>query len=334
MNFQALTGAALLAISAPPSLAQPAQWPAPAAEAAAPEAEPPGEDVGLGEDQRQRMTVPISIDGKGPFDFLIDTGAERTVISAELARRLALPEGRRTTVHSMTGKGEVATAIIPKLEVSRKSVSGIHAPALKASHIGAAGMLGIDTLQEQRVTFDFARQKMTVVPSRMRETSRDPNEIVVEARRRFGRLVLVDASLDGERLLVVLDTGSEVTIGNQALRDKLDRKRKMPPAVPIDLVSVTGGAFKADYTRVRQIKIGGVMIRDLPVAFAEVHPFKQLELSDRPALLLGMDALRLFTQVSVDFANRKVRFASPELSRSSMSSRMAGLPEGTSLRIR
>ena len=269
------------------------------------------------------MTVPISIDGKGPFDFLIDTGAERTVISAELARKLALARGTRVRMHSMSGAGDVETVIIPQLQVSRKSVAGIHAPALQVANIGASGMLGIDSLQSQRITFDFERKKMTVVPSRSRAPDRDPNEIVVRARSRLGRLVLVDASLDGQKLVVVLDTGSEVTVGNEALRKKLADKGKIGLTVPIELVSVTGGVVRADYTRVGKVRLGRVHINDLPVAFAEVHPFKQLDLTDRPALLLGMDALRLFDRVSVDFANRNVRFMAPELSGFREASRMA-----------
>jgi hypothetical protein len=47
------------------------------------------------------------------------------------------------------------------------------------------------------------------------------------------------------------------------------------------------------------------------VAFADAHPFKRFGLLDRPAMLLGMDTLRVFHRVSVDFAQRKVRFLLP-----------------------
>lgn len=281
------------------------------------------EDIGIAEDGRDRMTVSTLIDGKGPYPFLIDTGAERTVISAELARRLGLAQGKRARLHSMTGMDEVSTAVIPRLQVSRKPVHDIHAPALRQADIGALGMLGIDSLQSQRITFDFERRKMSVVPSRSPERVTDPNTIVVTARTRLGRLVLVDARLDGQKLKVVLDTGSEVTVGNDALRRKLVGKRRMGKTLPIQLVSVTGGRLEADYTQVKRVRLGGILIENLPVAFAEVHPFKQLGLGDEPALLLGMDALRLFDRVSVDFANRRVRFTRPNLSNPDSSSRMA-----------
>ena len=62
------------------------------------------------------------------------------------------------------------------------------------------------------------------------------------------------------------------------------------------------------------MRIGGIDINNIPIAFADVHPFRQLQLLDRPAVLLGMDALRLFNRVSVDFANRRVRLLTPDSS--------------------
>ena len=308
MKLACLSLIALAATSlvgaAPPESVDPAAAPVPDAV----------EEIGIAEDGRERMTVDAMVDGKGPYPFLIDTGAERTVISAELARRLSLDAGKSARLHSMSGATEVATVVIPKLQVSKKPVRQIHAPALRQANIGAAGMLGIDSLQSQRVTFDFERRKMTVVPSRAAEPAKDPDTIVVTARTRFGRLVLVDARLDGQKLKVVLDTGSEVTVGNNALRRKLVAKNRMGKTVPVELVSVTGGKVMADYTKVKRVRIGGMLINDLPVAFAEVHPFRQLGLSDEPALMLGMDTLRLFDRVSVDFANRKVRFTHPQIS--------------------
>jgi hypothetical protein len=46
----------------------------------------------------------------------------------------------------------------------------------------------------------------------------------------------------------------------------------------------------------------------LPIAFADVPPFRVFGLSDQPALLLGTDVLGAFRRVSLDFAARKVRF--------------------------
>jgi len=263
-------------------------------------------------DTNARMTVPVSITGSGPYRFLIDTGAERTVIAKELAARLNLGDGGDVRIHSMTEASQVGTAIIPHLQLSKSSVADVHAPALAAANIGAAGMLGVDSLKSQRVMIDFEKQTMSVTPSEQQHAYWGPDTIVVNGRSLYGRLILMDARLNGEKIIVVVDTGSELTIGNEALRKRLIAKKKMRPTIPIEVTSVTGGKMIADYTSIRDIRIGDAIISNMPIGFAEVHPFQQLHLTDRPAILLGMDALRLFKRVSVDFARKQVRLLGPE----------------------
>jgi predicted aspartyl protease len=258
-------------------------------------------------DKANRMTVPVNIDGSGPYRFVVDTGAERTVISSDLADRLNLNPGKTSTVHSMTEVSRIETVIIPELEVAGRMVRDINAPSLDRGHLGAEGMLGVDSLQRQRISFDFGRQEMTITPSKKREERWPKDSIIVTARSVFGHLVLIDAAVDGQKVWVIVDTGSQVTVANEALRRKLARKGKLGQTHPVEMVSVTGGRMTVDRTKVSLIRIGGVDIVNMPIAFADVHPFKKLKLTNRPAILLGMDALQLFERVSVDFANRRVK---------------------------
>jgi predicted aspartyl protease len=305
--FAPLAGLSLLAVSSPvPGQEQPATGLLTA---------PGGADeetVGLTADRAARMTVPVSLSGQGPYRFIVDTGAERTVIARELAQALKLEAGTTARVHSMTEVSNISTVVIPKLEMGRKSVDGIHAPALARLHLGAEGMLGVDSLQSQRILFDFGKKEMTLTPADRFERSWPADTIVVTARSRFGHLVLVRASVEGEKVYAIVDTGSEITIGNDALRRRLAQKGKLAFLKPIELVSVTGGRASADLTRASRIMIGDIDINDLPIAFADVHPFRKLKLMDRPAILLGMDALRLFDKVSVDFGSKRVRLLPPD----------------------
>jgi predicted aspartyl protease len=283
----------------------------PAPSASAPLAASPELDLttvlDYAQDPSERMTVPVDIGGRGPYNFIVDTGAERTVIASELAGRLGLGAGTTSVVHSMTEVSRIRTVVIPELTIGGKRVRGIHAPALSQVNLGAEGMLGVDSLQSQRVSFDFVRREMSIQPSRRREEVWPKDVIVITARKRFGHLVLVDASVDGQKVWVILDTGAQVSIANNALRQRLARKGRLGATTPIEMLSVTGGRLTLDQTKVNLIRIGGVDIVDMPIAFADVHPFHKLKLTKRPALLLGMDALRLFQRVSVDFANRKVK---------------------------
>jgi predicted aspartyl protease len=79
----------------------------------------------------------------------------------------------------------------------------------------------------------------------------------------------------------------------------------------MEMTSATGGTLRATAFAVDRLDIGGIGFRNVTVAFSDVPPFKRFGLGDKPALLLGMDALRLFRRVDIDFANREIRFVQP-----------------------
>jgi predicted aspartyl protease len=245
------------------------------------------------------------------------------VIARELAQDLQLGASGTARVHSMTEVSDIATVLIPSLRVGQRQVAAIRAPALLRQNLGAEGMLGVDSLQKQRVSFDFARHAMTVVNAGTHEEHWAADAIVVTGKSRFGHLVLVDASLDGEKVWVIVDTGAQVTVGNSVLRARLARRHRLGALKPLEMVSVTGGRIIAEQGVARIIHLGDAEIHDLPIAFANVHPFKKLGLMDRPAILLGMDALKLFERVSVDFGNRRVKLLTPGRSDSLPDVRMA-----------
>ena len=66
--------------------------------------------------------------------------------------------------------------------------------------------------------------------------------------------------------------------------------------------------MKLQIARIDELQLGPVLLRDVPIAFADVPPFKLFGLADAPALLLGTDILESFRRVSLDFKARKVRF--------------------------
>lgn len=259
----------------------------------------------------QRLTVPVALGEQGPYNFIIDTGAERTVVSRQLAGALRLAPGGPVMLTSMTGTRRVDTVLVPQLTIP--SVGGQHrvvAPALEAYNLGAVGLLGIDTLQNHQVSIDFDRGTMSVRPSekRRRSTSYIKGEIVISAKSLFGQLIVTDAYYDNTRIQVVLDTGAQVSLGNSALRARIGKRLKTQP---IEFTSVTGETARAEYTNVAGIKVGDVRFGTMPIAFADVAPFERFGLTKRPALLLGMDALRSFRRVEIDFPNRQVRFLMP-----------------------
>lgn len=268
-------------------------------------------DVRLRKDSSDRMTVPVTLSGRGPYRFLVDTGADRTAISSDVAARLGLELGDRAALHTMTGVSTVQTATVPDLQLSQSQMRIVDAPVLDAQKMGADGILGTDSLRSQRVIFDFEKKMMTLVPAEQ-SVSREEGTIVVTGRLKNGRLIVTDAVADGGRITVVLDTGSQVSVGNEALRRRLARKGLLKSSGTVALESVTGDTLLGEYTFLKELEVGNVTLGNLAIVFADAHTFKKLGLTERPALLLGMNALRAFKKVSIDFANRKLRVILPD----------------------
>ena len=68
----------------------------------------------------------------------------------------------------------------------------------------------------------------------------------------------------------------------------------------------------ADYGIAEDLHIGRARFGVIPVAFADIEPFQALNLKDKPAMFLGMNALRNFDRMAIDFANRKIYFLLPK----------------------
>ena len=257
-----------------------------------------------------RMLVPVTIGGAGPYSFIIDTAAERSVIARDLARQLGLAPAGSARLLSMTSSRDTGMVSMPGVSFMQGATRTLQAFALDGQNLGASGILGIDALQGQRVVLDFEAGEMRVGPAPRGFERFGPNDIIVRGRSRFGQLVLIDSSAEGVPVDVIVDSGLQVSVGNESLRRLLTSRRNQ--FAQVALVSITGERFSADYTRVDNLRIGGVQITGMPVAFANPHFFTRMQLTRRPALMLGMDALQMFRRVAVDFPNRRAHFVLPE----------------------
>lgn len=252
-----------------------------------------------------RLTVPVSVDDRGPFHFIVDTGAERSVMSRELAQTLNLASGPNARLFDFTGASMVETVRVPSLSAGRVNTDAFDAPMLAAANLGAQGMLGIDALQGHKVVIDFDRKRMLVSPA----TRRPRGDISIRADGRVGQLILTRAWFNGKPIAVVIDTGTWISVGNSKMRALAGREPKR--LGPITVRSVTGRSFNADYVSVDGVRIGDVRFDNFGLSFADVPPFERFGLKDKPALILGMSSLRLFRRVEIDFANREIAFSLP-----------------------
>ena len=264
-----------------------------------------GEDV-KARKVETRLTVQVLVNGSGPYNFIVDSGADTSVVGLRIARSLQLPLGSPAILNSMTARNIVDRVKVDHLTLGPTTVRDLQLPALRESDVGGDGMIGIDALVEQRLMMDFENRLIKVEDARI-PWKRIPGEIVVIARRYRGQLILTEVQAAGLTLDAVIDTGTQITIGNLALRDKLIRRNR-EKFVTIPVTGVTGATVELQLAKIAELRLGPVVLNDVPMAFADVPPFKMFGLSDQPALLLGTDLLESFRRISLDFRARKVRF--------------------------
>ena len=253
-----------------------------------------------------RLTVEVGVNGTGPYRFVVDSGADTSVIGTRLARALGLPLGRPVMLNGVTESRTVDRVLVDSLRVGPSTFNALELPRLDEHDVGAVGMIGLDALVNQRLMLDFEAKKVSVDDA-TRPAPRMDGEIVVIARLKRGQLILTQVKANGVALDAVIDTGSEITIGNTALRNQLFRRRH-GDVQKIEVIGVTGASVSLDLLVVDELKVGGIVLSNVPIAFADVPPFEVFSLSDHPALLLGTDLMENFRKVSLDFRARKVRF--------------------------
>jgi predicted aspartyl protease len=254
-----------------------------------------------------RMSIGVEVNGSGPFRFLVDSGADRSVIGVALAKRLNLPASDIVRLNDIAGASDVATFLVDTLKIGDSATFAVSAPGLPEQYLGAQGIVGVDALADRRIMMDFQNNSITLEDATIPEKE-VAGEIVVVGHRRHGQLILTEVRVGKLTVYALIDTGSDMTVGNMALLEKLAGSRHPPTQMAIVLNSVTGSSATAIGMMLPHIAIGDLQINDLPVAFADVPPFAVFGLADRPALLLGTDALKGLKRMSLDFHQYRVRF--------------------------
>jgi predicted aspartyl protease len=265
-----------------------------------------GEDVKAREIDT-RLAVEVRINGRGPYRFIVDSGADSSAVGQRIARDLQLPLGSQATLHAMTAENVIVDRVkVGQLTVGPTTVRNLELPALREVDVGGDGVIGIDALVQQRLMMDFEKHSIRVEDARLPEHD-IRGAIVITAKRRRGQLILTHVTAAGLPLDAVIDTGSQVTIGNLALRDKLIKGNR-DKFLTIPVTDVTGAKADVQLARIAELRLGPIVLRDVPIAFADIPPFRLFGLAGEPALLLGTDILQTFRRVSLDFRARKVRF--------------------------
>jgi predicted aspartyl protease len=266
--------------------------------------------VGATEARTEHMLVPVFINGQGPFNFLVDTGANASCIADRVARQLDLPLTTPTKVNTMVGTRSWPRVVINELRIGERVRRGVRAPALAIREPEFDGVLGVDWLKNQRLLIDFAGKNLEIGKSKPERS--EEGRVVVPARRREGQLTIVDADLGGKRISALIDTGAQMSVCNMALRNLAASQDRTPQRADrprdVTLESITGELVTGQQVFLPFVRLGGLNLGSVPVVHADVHVFNLWNLDRSPAIVLGMDLLKQFRAVSLDYGRSAVRF--------------------------
>ena len=260
-------------------------------------------------DRIGRVMTAVMVNGKGPFRFVIDTGASRSTLAPHLARALNLNAsvGRNVMLNGVTGAAEVPTVAVDSLEIGELKFLKQDLPVIFTSIMGNAdGILGVAGFKDERIDVDFKRDRVSVLTS----NGRRPHYSMVTARaqRNDNGLMIVDVRV-GRRVKAkaVIDTGAERTLGNLALQNELNKKmRKKREVVAAVVHGATADITDGDVQTVKEATIGDMTLTNLEVIFADFHVFKLWGLDQEPALLVGMDMLGVLERLVIDYRRNEV----------------------------
>jgi predicted aspartyl protease len=270
--------------------------------------------VVAGRNASQHLTIQVNINGRGPFNFIVDTGAELSVLADDVAAQLNLPEGAPITVEGVTGRIKTRLVPVDQLSVGPLAHNNLKLPILPRAFLRADGFLGLDVINGSRVTFDFLGKSLKIERSRRRFDADDKMATRVRTSGRDGRLKATNARVDNVQTTAFIDTGAEISVGNPALEAALRRRRKGVHVYgPAILTDITGTQISGDVIAIKGITLQNLHFTSGALVVADVPSFDTFHLNEEPAILIGMDYLRQFASVSIDYRLKEIRFELAEM---------------------
>jgi len=162
-----------------------------------------------------RPTMEITINGKGPYNFILDTGASGSVIDSNLLEELNIEKGRPIRVGS-PGSQQAREGYMVSIEsasISDFNLPNIRTVALDFSEVfpkfiedNISGVLSYRTFSEYLIIFDFRQNRLILGQESL--DSDEGNVLPISNPR----IIAFDAFLEGEKVEGHIDTGSPAFI--------------------------------------------------------------------------------------------------------------------------
>ncbi|MFO1455218.1 MAG: retropepsin-like aspartic protease [Steroidobacteraceae bacterium] len=261
-------------------------------------------------DRVGRVMAPVMLDGRGPFRFIVDTGATRSAISPRLVQRLGMVAGSGAPVRviGVTGDTIAPTVRVSRLEAGALRLENLDLPIVEPRVFAQAdGILGVEGMSGKRLEIDFDADRVAIARSR---GDRAPDGfLIVPVERHRGGILVVEARIGRVRGRALIDTGAERTLGNRELQRRLalDRRDGGDPGTLTRVYGATDAVQQGESVIAPEIRLGDATLDNLEVTFADLPVFRVWKLEQVPAMLIGMDLLGVVAQLNVDYRRAELQ---------------------------
>ena len=259
-------------------------------------------------DSAGRAVARVNINGQGPFRFIIDTGANRSVISQALAARLGLALSGEDVVHSILGANAAKMVSVDSLSFGALHLSSGDTPVLDGPMLdGEHGLLGVDGLAGRLLHVDFTRHCVAIYESPAQMSMQ--GWLSVPARMQFGNMLTVEGEIMGVKVHVLLDTGSDISLANERFRDSLRGVAARSIQYHNGRAFTFGRPVVLDETVwTPSLRLGRTVVDGVNAYIGDFHIFDMWRLQDEPTLLIGMDVLARSQEMAIDYEQGIVYF--------------------------
>ena len=255
-----------------------------------------------------RIMADVMIDGRGPFHFMLDTGATQAVIADATVTQLGLALDPNMLVRVQGVNANLVTPVvhIDSLTFGSVRFRRLDLPVLAGPFFdGLDGILSTQGLGRMKLSVSV-HDRLCIIAASPRRAEAPANAITV--RLQSQSLPMFTATLAGVQVRVIVDTGAENTLGNAALLQALQKAGavqglRAAPAV-LDVTPVLWSGLSASTP---PLQMGSLAMQVPGITFGDYEVFEKWRLNRRPAMLLGMDALATLASFSIDYGRLELQ---------------------------
>ncbi|HEV7631893.1 MAG TPA: aspartyl protease family protein [Steroidobacteraceae bacterium] len=258
-------------------------------------------------DRIGRVWVPVMINEKGPYRLVLDSGATHSAVTEKVAISLGISLSKFPPVmlRGVTGSAVTPSIHVDSLTVGELLVGASVLPIVEDAFGGAQGLLGTEGMQDKRIYIDFINDFINIGRSRNRGPAAGFTAIPLQ--RDAGRLLMVRGRVSGIRVRAIIDTGAQSTIGNVALKQKLDQQWSRRRQSTDIITGATGASQVGLGMPIAAIDIGGIKISTAHITFGDMVIFDHWKLKEEPAIMIGMDILGLVDTLIIDYYRQELQ---------------------------